>query len=573
MKLKKSWFSYIIWILFTLMNCFFIGNYLNTFFWENDFFPSRFIVPAVSGSFICFFLVTAGIIALINKIKTVMKESGNAFTIRYLDVIFSFIIMAGAFVYRLFQMKISGFVMNNQELLNSCMVTKDNQGFFYIQNNTSDNSNVVYAFLQHLMYMFLGNQPEAVLYLSIVLQAMAVIMGYFLVRKIAGRISGICFTIIYGLLGSRMLLFSDSAPMMVLIFIELAIFYLVLKQIYSLDKLDIGNTSSFLKLAVAGFMTGFGIYFDSMGALILIAGLLTVAVLPNKEKKSYRLKLIHQGSLLVGCVIGFFALIAIEWNLTGVNFLNLLKSFGSHFSNINITEMQYTLNQDNLIIVMAICIVLFWCISFIFSSHDSFLPLTIFSAGVMGIFFFFSKNESYQYILNFSWMLMASAAIESLFLCESEQKIEEIQETVDLMENKNIPTAASVMASDQKVDSEDSMFDNSVFNDEPLVAVADTPVVLETPVVASETSEVISETSTIVAPDEIVVERVSMELEKIGEIEPPVTKKEVKFIENPLPLPKKHEKKEITYAYELDERELHYDFDISENEAHFDIED
>ena len=97
------------------------------------------------------------------------------------------------------------------------------------------------------------------------------------------------------------------------------------------------------------------------------------------------------------------------------------------------------------------------------------------------------------------------------------------------------------------------MFDNSVFNDEPLVAVA--------------------ETSTFVAPDEIVVERVSVELEKIGEIEPPVTKKEVKFIENPLPLPKKHEKKEITYAYELDERELHYDFDISENEAHFDVED
>ena len=46
----------------------------------------------------------------------------------------------------------------------------------------------------------------------------------------------------------------------------------------------------------------------------------------------------------------------------------------------------------------------------------------------------------------------------------------------------------------------------------------------------------------------------------------------IELIENPLPLPKKHEKKQMDYAFEPDESEMHYDIELTEENAKFDIE-
>lgn len=43
-----------------------------------------------------------------------------------------------------------------------------------------------------------------------------------------------------------------------------------------------------------------------------------------------------------------------------------------------------------------------------------------------------------------------------------------------------------------------------------------------------------------------------------------------RFIENPLPLPKKHEKREMDYQYEVAEDKMNYDREIKENDD-FDI--
>ncbi len=45
----------------------------------------------------------------------------------------------------------------------------------------------------------------------------------------------------------------------------------------------------------------------------------------------------------------------------------------------------------------------------------------------------------------------------------------------------------------------------------------------------------------------------------------------IQFIENPLPLPKKHERKEMDYAFEPDEEQMHFDYDLNEDNAFFDI--
>lgn len=50
------------------------------------------------------------------------------------------------------------------------------------------------------------------------------------------------------------------------------------------------------------------------------------------------------------------------------------------------------------------------------------------------------------------------------------------------------------------------------------------------------------------------------------------TDDKVTFIENPLPLPKKHEKKEMTYAFEPEDALMHYDIDPEKDKLKYDVE-
>jgi len=85
--------------------------------------------------------------------------------------------------------------------------------------------------------------------------------------------------------------------------------------------------------------------------------------------------------------------------------------------------------------------------------------------------------------------------------------------------------------------------------DRSRVALAGVPVLVE-PVVEEKT----------VAEDTLVAESVD------------VPKKEIVYIENPLPLPKKHEKKQMGYAFEPTEQQMHYDLELSDDNNFYDID-
>lgn len=50
------------------------------------------------------------------------------------------------------------------------------------------------------------------------------------------------------------------------------------------------------------------------------------------------------------------------------------------------------------------------------------------------------------------------------------------------------------------------------------------------------------------------------------EVENMETKKEIKLIENPLPLPKKHVKKTMDYRFEPEPEFMKYDIEVKEND-------
>ncbi len=44
----------------------------------------------------------------------------------------------------------------------------------------------------------------------------------------------------------------------------------------------------------------------------------------------------------------------------------------------------------------------------------------------------------------------------------------------------------------------------------------------------------------------------------------------IQYIKNPLPVPRRHEKKELNFAFEPDESQMHYDYVVLEEQMNFD---
>lgn len=64
---------------------------------------------------------------------------------------------------------------------------------------------------------------------------------------------------------------------------------------------------------------------------------------------------------------------------------------------------------------------------------------------------------------------------------------------------------------------------------------------------------------------------VQAKIEEINASVEPVEEEKPRFIENPLPLPKKHIKKEMDYQYPVEDKDMKYDIDVDENDD-FDIQ-
>lgn len=62
------------------------------------------------------------------------------------------------------------------------------------------------------------------------------------------------------------------------------------------------------------------------------------------------------------------------------------------------------------------------------------------------------------------------------------------------------------------------------------------------------------------------IEEINASVEPIEEKKPVQTEEKPRFIENPLPLPKKHVKKEMDYQYPVADKDMKYDIEVDEND-------
>lgn len=524
MAYKKTWLSYVIWAVFTCITGVMLANY-TILFWtkEIDSKVGFGTVALVLGVF----AIVVGVYLLLRKaiLPMIQKFSTNEKITGLLEGIVVVIAFGGGLAYRIYLCMQTGTETIAETMYYHQAMVKAGEMVEPMIHGAS----YLYTLCLSLVLSFLGNKVIAGVWFQIVLQMVTLVLAYCVVRKMVGRVAA-CVAMI--------MLAVSSVYVNQIFVLTPENFYFVL---YLLGMLVVGSfvrgyTNNRYNKAVAvisaifaGIVIGCLMYLDAIAVsiVILLAGILS-GVRRLKEGETFpkiSFSILIFGVSIIAACLSLLIMFVIDAGLSNGTFLAVAEAWISLYRAY--LPMGYILYQTEFSIIecliqvmfAALLIMSFWnhskeqnCTPFIcFMLLLAPTPLAI--VGVL----------SYQVFSIFIWSVLAGIGLQQCFVVEGVQKV--TAETIETEE-----AAETVEATE------------TVEVSEPAEGAAEEAV---------ETAE---------APSEEVQEQ---------PVQPELPAKP-RFIENPLPLPKKHEKKEMDYQYEVTEDKMKFDVEIKENDD-FDI--
>lgn len=362
-------------------------------------------------------------------------------------------------------------------------------------------------------FSFLGNSMMAAMLFQIFLQLLAMLFSYFAVRKAAGRFAA-CTVLL-------LLAFSDAFirkmyvidPECMLLTVLLAGLCLVFGFVKA-SLAGRGGLGSLPGAVFLGAFLGFLCYLECGMAILF---LFLVGLFTGKMSADGRRKRLV-GSLflvLAGSVAGFFCAIGIDASFSGVRFYQGLMSWAAPYINVGTDAKVFSVSGiDSLFLAILLIPASFLAFEFIRGGREQDFSLWLLPCIlVSSVFLLDFSIVGVDGVALFFWSVMAALGLKNaVFGGQAEtlrEKIEEINAAAG-----PIPVA------------------------EAMAAVSN-PAVEPVAVIAGP-----------VAP---------------GAVEEDSGKKP-RFLENPLPLPKKHVKREMDYDYEVAEVDMHYQVEIADGD-------
>lgn len=351
---------------------------------------------------------------------------------------------------------------------------------------------------------FLGNSVSAACLFQVFLQVAAMLFAYLAVRKAAGRFAActVLLTLAFSYSFNRDV--GVIAPKCLLTVLFLAGLYLVISFVNtSLAGRPIygGMPGAFLLGVVLGFLC----YLEAgCGVLFLfLAGLFTGKPGGNLERKQRIERLLI---VIVGGLAGLFGAIAEDASLSGVVFYQGLLWWTDTFFSLDMERMrllEVILCQDYLLFLLVFLSASFVVFEFIRKGCEQafslwFLPCIL----VTPVFLMDFSVAGFGGIALFFWSVMAGLGLKSAMFGGQAELVREKIEGI----NASVPV---------------------------------------TPEPGEEIQTDVSD------PD--------LPKTEVSEAD---AQEKPRFIENPLPLPKKHVKRTMDYDYEVAEEDMHYDVEI-----------
>lgn len=388
----------------------------------------------------------------------------------------------------------------------------------------------VYIYIQmlHGLFYFLGNKLTAAVWAQILLQMTAVLLLYFMVRQFAGNIAaivmlGFCMFSSYLLEEA-----SGLSPAMLYLFLWSAALLLTVAAARA--------GKSLWAFPAVGFVIAVVSYLDVAGCLLLL--IFAAVIFSEEESPGIGRRLKYLLFCFIGAGAGFVGCALADFLISGKGFTEVLTGWFQLYRPLDFrlpvaADVPGTMAETMTEYIILFCVLTLGVFSFWRDRRSDHMKVWILlfiilvPAGCFGIFTEEVPMGLYMYLF---LAIMAGIAVE-----ECIRQIKPVQvETAQISAEKVTPgEPTKVPQPDRKADSG-----------------------RETVSTQNKVADAAPQTEGEAAP-------------KAGGAEQPGTKK-VQFIENPLPLPKKHVKRKLDYGVAVPEGKDDFDLVVDEKDD-FDI--
>ncbi len=299
MRLKKTWFSYGVWILYLLFNV----SLLALSAYISGLFPTQNKI-IFTGAFTI--LVSGGIAVLTflcwHLFDYFYKNNfSKSRLFKVLDIIAFIGMFSVGIIYRLYLVNgYTGELQGNIYLYENSVISAGADSI-----STANILTFIYESILRFVLSFTGNVPAVAVYYQIVLQVIAVMFIYFAVRIFNGLAGAFVFALYMGIMplyADKMWALSNAYILYVLFGIELYLATLFLKGA-CLNKYKGAVSTAWMILA--GVYIGFMMYVDA-GSLVTLVLVFSVLACINK---TFKRKCYEIGMVLIGLVIGFLIML------------------------------------------------------------------------------------------------------------------------------------------------------------------------------------------------------------------------------------------------------------------------
>lgn len=441
----------------------------------------------------------------------------------------------------------------------------------------------------------ISSTPYPIYAFNILLQAGIIAFAYFMLKR--------SFRMRYGVLAVLILCFTpysinsvmNISPDKLLAFLYVAYLYYLSWVIYLNKKSHIIDGYQMLYIVALGVFSGYVAMWDILGASLLV---LTVSMLLLTCKKYtetiFQNKFIQSGIYIVSFLASLFLFLNLFYN-NGLNKMDNVLNYIYSFipKGLSLTfEAPMEKRIEGIAIFVFAAIAIF---AFIRNEFDKGLPFVII-VDFVSVFTFVKFNTGeYSYILNFFFILITVIGIlelpnfmlsaEEVSDAENERMSAKYRNNDDSEEEKYNSYKPSYQgktnaSNDKKAEEEEKNLkavtiatgktDNKKIEEtkpeKTLPAVAETPEVK-----APSLPERIPVTASENAAKEEVTDNMRSQATGLTLVETVPDRSNTGFIKNPLPGPKPHVARELTYDYDFKDEDLDFDITDLKGKDYYDI--
>ena len=506
MSLKKNWFAWIVWAVFSIMLCSFFATYINA---QCTIFKFGKYATILA---VC--LAGAGILGIYRLLCLIYEKWGRILwnvsgrSQSLLEVFAVMSLFASAILVR-----INEYVNHFTDFYG----TTDFYAMAAVKEGGSipavaHGASYLYTGILSALFSLFGNKPAVGIFMQVVLQLTGILLFYFAVRNLAGRMEAVISMAVLVFFPSMIKYSFTLMPENLYFCLFSGMLFLIGGYKRFEEKKERKTAASVVLLAMLGIGIGYMAYLDVIG-MLLLAGVCFVVF---SKKRKVGKNIIYTGVVSGTAVVALCVMFFLEASLGKGTFL---KAFFSWW-NLYFAEFawNYMIAGPDVTLVcnLMICAGAAWCIfSFLRKKEDNgcFYMLSLV---ILALFVSFgSQNMSYQLLITAFWSILAALGITSVMFVK--------EKTVEAEEAVKVLTVDEICEKEMKA-----------------------------------------------GTAELQIEELKPEETECSNMEN-TEKKPIQYIENPLPLPKKHVKKTMDYKFEPEEHLMKYDIEVSDDDD-FDLQ-